>query len=611
MKKTLQHLLSATLIFSSVLVAQDLIAQPGYVTGDFHQHTTYTDGSYSFGKMMEMNNKFGLDWWANSEHGGGFPTWGIVTGIDLGTSVKWSAAGITPLGTANGENMWRWQELRDWSFRDVQLWRRVLPDKVIIQAYEMNVPGHEHASFAIIANQFDVTNPNVNPLAQFEYMFDNGDKDVSSPNNWIKSTKTGHEKAIEAMAWLEANYPKQSWVIPAHPERYKYNSKTGWDINHFRDLNNAAPDVFFGFESVPGHQKGKNRGEYGSTRPSYGIETYGGAGWMSAKVGGLWDAMLSEDRHFWLFANSDCHNNEDDGSDFFPGEYQKNYTFVSNKKDPQAIADGLRSGNSYVVMGDLIDSLQFKIGTAKMGGVFESTDGKISITIRLRDPQGTNNNRYSNYTNPELDHIDIIAGTVGPKVDPANTDEYKKDSVSTTKVIARFGKSSYTDGNGLVTQIWTEKADGWKEMNLDFTIPTGKKMYFRLRGTNLAINTANETDKNGNPLIDTEGLNTPAIAFADLWFYSNPVFALNKTTLSSSVIRNAEFKIYPNPVKEMLNIDFTKPQKGDLVISDFSGKTVLKSSIDGEFSKQISIKGLAKGSYIVSIDGISQKIIVD
>jgi hypothetical protein len=65
-------------------------------------------------------------------------------------------------------------------------------------------------------------------------------------------------------------------------------------------------------------------------------------------------------------------------------------------------------------------------------------------------------------------------------------------------------------------------------------------MYFRLRGTNLAANTPNQTDAGGNPLIDTLAyqtlpnpdptktgtvtINTPDQAWADLWFYSNPIF---------------------------------------------------------------------------------------
>jgi acid phosphatase type 7 len=513
------------------------LAGGAYVSGDFHQHTTYTDGSYSFGLMMEKSNQFGLDWWANSEHGGAFGTWGLVTGIDLKdtATVAWPNSGITLLGKQNSGKMWRWQSLRDWNFRDVLLYRKVFPDKLIIQGYEMNVPGHEHASMAIVANQFDAINPNVNAIAQFEYMFDNSDTDDSSPEGWVKSSKTGHEKAIEAVSWLQTNYPKQSWVIPAHPERYVYDGKTGWNINHFRDLNTAAPDVFFGFESIPGHQMSSRRGEYGVGRPSYGTDTYGGAGLMSARVGGLWDALLSEGRRFWLFANSDCHNNSDGAGDFFPGEYQKNYTYVAKKKDAQAVADGLRSGNSYVVMGDLIDSLDFKVGGASMGATAQTDSGKVVVTILVRDPQTNNNNRYGDYKNPELDHIDLIAGIVGDRIESTST-KYTVDTVATTQVVARFGKDAgYTDASGVVTKAWTDKGNGWKEIKYTYEeIPAGRKLYFRLRGTNHAVNTPNETDALGNPLIDPE-TNNATKAFADLWFYSNPAYVMSteKTTTTS------------------------------------------------------------------------------
>jgi hypothetical protein len=41
-----------------------------WLAGDFHQHTLYTDGSTTFDFVMSKNNEFGIDWWANSEHGG-------------------------------------------------------------------------------------------------------------------------------------------------------------------------------------------------------------------------------------------------------------------------------------------------------------------------------------------------------------------------------------------------------------------------------------------------------------------------------------------------------------------------------------------------------------
>ena len=52
--------------------------------------------------------------------------------------------------------------------------------------------------------------------------------------------------------------------------------------------------------------------------------------------------------------------------------------------------------------------------------------------------------------------------------------------------------------------------------------------YFRLRGTNVAVGTPFEQDEDGNPLADSEATNLDldgaAEAWADLWFYSNPIF---------------------------------------------------------------------------------------
>ena len=596
--------------------------QGRYGTGDFHQHTTYTDGSYTMGQMMEKSNQFGLDWWANSEHGGGWDRWGLVSGLDLGSSVVWEDTEITVKGNnLSGSDMWRWQSLTEWSFRDVLLYRRVFPDKLIVQAYEMNVPGHEHASMGLIGNQFHATNPDVEALALFEYLFDATDGDNSQPfgTTYTKNMTNDHVKAVEAVTWLQNNHQYESWVIPAHPERFRYPSGVdnyhGWNIEHIRDMNNAAPDVFFGFESFPGHQAAGNRGEYHAGRGefgSYGICTYGGCGWMSAKVGGLWDALLSEGRHYWLFASSDCHLvTNADGSlanaDFYPGEYQKTYTYA-NKLDAQSIVDGLRSGNSWVVSGDLIDELEFNVGNAVMGEIVQTnSEGKATITVRLRNPQTPNHNIYSAYTTPELDHFDIIEGVVGTKVTPPTTvpadgvtgysDAYKCDSVSTTHVIARFGKTAAAaDPNGIPTTLWTSEGNGYYKASFEVTLGEHETRYYRLRGTNIALNTPDETDACGNPLPDTlMGTNTATKAFDDLWFYSNPIFV---TTDPVKINENANgnVQIFPNPSNDRIYISGAAVK--ETKIFNTLGITV-KEQISSE--NQIDVSDLASGMYIIQI----------
>ena len=510
-------------------------AQGRYYTGDFHNHTTYTDGSFTIGYVLESANKFKLDWWANSEHGGSFNRWGWANGQDFGTFVTWDNTGYAIKGNnLSGNNMWRWQSISEFSFRDILLYRRVFPNKIIVQGYEGNAPGHEHMSIGVIGNQFSSVNPDVNALSQFEYLFDANDRDDSQPLGVTiqKNHTNNHGKCIEAVKWLQTNHPTDSWFVPAHPERYVYNGSTGWNIEHFRDLNNVGPDVFFGFESIPGHHSAANRGEYAASRPSVGMGTYGGAGIFTAKVGGLWDALLSEGRRFWVFASSDFHNTQ---GDFHPGEYQKTYTYMTSFT-PQGIVDGLRSGNSYVVHGDLIDTLQFKIGNAMMGQTHRlSGNQQITVTVRLRVPD-RNNNTYGGSNVPYLDHFDLIAGEITSKATPPATypidgvtgysSAYKLDTVSTTKVIARFGrKAAGADPCGISTIAWTEESGGFINVSYNYTVPQGKKMYFRLRGTNHPLNTPNETDACGNPLCDTLlNPNNHQKAFADLWFYTNPVF---------------------------------------------------------------------------------------
>lgn len=507
-----------------------------YITGDFHQHTTYTDGSYSMGYMMSKNNEFGLEWWANSEHGGASTRDASLSGLEAGNGkiVYWDETQPNIIiGTERFNNgrrvMRRWQVLRDFSFAQILKARTTYPNKTIIQSYEMNVPGYEHASMGIIDNQF-VSNPNCNPLAEFEYKFDQNDTDTigGKAQGWEKSKLSGHDKTMEAINWLRVNYPRSSYLVIAHPERKPQDAR-GYTIAAIRQFNNAAPDICFGFESVPGHQRENKRGGYDHN--SVGGGTYGGSGIFSAKIGGLWDALLSEGRKFWLFSNSDYHSEK---GDFYPGEYQKNYTFTKSKS-AQDIVDGLRSGNTWVVNGDLIDSLIFTVKNSSgkhqmMGGTLEVKAGSsVDITIKARNPQ-QNNNTFSDYRKPKLSHIDLIQGTVSEKISP-NSADFKTDTVSTTAVIARFdAKGGYTDTNGLKSNKWKDMGNGWIEIK--YSLKNIKNdMYFRLRGTNHAPNTPNETDGAGNPLIDNlVGENNAAKAFADLWFYSNPIFIAKKVS---------------------------------------------------------------------------------
>jgi hypothetical protein len=531
-----------------------------WVIGDFHQHTFYTDGATTFDFAMGKNNEFGLDWWSNSEHGGKRP--------QDGNNVFWDTRPeVTILGATQIDgghrSMWRWQSLRDYAYPDIFRTRGIYPAKRIFSGVEWNVPGHEHCSVSVVGK--DAT-----AVSAFEYQFDTSDYDflgdimndprmkkygtltkqngrtnfVQGPTSVTVTDKTypeRHADAVAACAWMEKQYKTNkidnAWIIFAHIERdgvWNANSGGGYNIEHFRDFNNAAPDICFGFEGAPGHQVNKWRGFGNAVNITPGIPdetrskdfggTYGGVGYYSAKVGGLWDALLGEGRRWFNFANSDYHKHWTvGGDDFYPGEYQKTYVYAVNKNhDGQIslneIANGLRSGNSFFVFGDLIDGLEFSAQAqgdkVPMGGELElKGHGKghpVQITIKFKSPASNHHDDV-----PVVDHIDLIAGEITGKIAPGSPD-YTKATNERTKVIATFSQPDFTVDR-----------EGWTVIRT--MVKVDKDMYFRLRGTNLAPNTPDETDADGNPLPDYlvtahQSIDGAAEAWKDLWFYSNPIF---------------------------------------------------------------------------------------
>jgi hypothetical protein len=508
-----------------------------YVAGDFHNHSTCSDGSLSMQKLVKKatgtaNGQWGLDWFVQAGHGGsGNRNCTLTEDASLvtpgypfsnqGPTTTWASsigsAALKGDNAATSGNMWRWQSLQSFQY---PLMENLAANKNVpmFLGLESVVAGHEHTSMSVITGQMPAaidTTPiagpgtvlgNANALAQWSYCFDRGDTDTSRgiSNAWdcsfagglngsvpewnttalklgqgsgVGTGVKGHTKTVEAVKWMAANHPNGSYYVPAHLERagpFNPDGNNGFNVEHLRNFNNAAPNVAFGFETQPGHGASNARGEYQQLRnggftgaatniDSVGGTTYGGTGVYGALLGGVWDALLGEGRNFWFFASSDWHNRgifgPDDRrstQDFQPGEYQRNYTLVRNGADklrPQTIVDGLRAGNNFASSGQLIDRLAFvactgltplqvqslaltaatsnttvdAAGCASMGEKLPvaSAGSNVVVAIVVRDPAGKNNAPYS-FPNPSLlqigktqamnepvlDHVDLIVGDV-------------------------------------------------------------------------------------------------------------------------------------------------------------------------------------------------------
>ncbi|MFA6283019.1 MAG: hypothetical protein WCT30_00920 [Desulfurivibrionaceae bacterium] len=518
------------LVLSLCLTAPGNARENGrWLTGDFHNHTLLTDGGIAAEDVFSHAFRFGLDWLANSEHGGAF-------GRGPGGQ-PWPAAKITFPGEPPAGKMWRWQSLLQYSFPLISKARATYPNKLIVQGYEWNVPTHEHASVGII----DTAEAGGMVIARHEYLFDGDDTGATSDGYLAvegKQLQNDHAKAVAGVAWLEKNYRESGYCVLNHPSR-----RLKYSIGDLRDLNDAAPHVAFGFEGFPGHQKAGSRGNYdqGPFLDAAGNDitnqarTYGGADLMLAKIGGPWDALLGEGREFYTFANSDFHNPE---NDFWPGEYTKNHTFVHDrnqdgKYSQLELLEGMRSGNSFIVHGDLISGLLFTAkaqgNEAEMGTTLQVAAGsEVTITIGFKTP--ARNNHGEAVT---VDHIDLIAGKMTGRIprllgDGATLNpDYEKDTNETTRVIATFTRKDWQPGKQSNTTGKKEKAlsasNGWRTVSYHVR-QIEHDMYFRLRGTNLRCG-GEETDGKCNPLNDElAGANNQNKAYADLWFYSNPLF---------------------------------------------------------------------------------------
>jgi hypothetical protein len=135
-----------------------------WVTGDYHTHTWHTGGKHAHGQVVENAfGKYGLDWMANSEHGGSYST--------------------DPIGRYwDDPAMWRWQSLRDFSWpilfggqdgagNDQPGLQAKYQKQVLIQVPEWNVPTHEHAAEYVASRQEGYREDGDSPLAQLARSF--------------------------------------------------------------------------------------------------------------------------------------------------------------------------------------------------------------------------------------------------------------------------------------------------------------------------------------------------------------------------------------------------------------------------------------------------------
>ena len=529
--RTIRWTRSAPLVVAAALLhgcggdsGQDNVDPPGaWTVGDLHVHTVQSDDSRTTQTLDFVLSKafatYKLDWMELSNH--------------LRSSQYDNDGNLlsTPVPFAYGMAAYEIPRIQALQAAGTYA------DKLIFSGFEWDMPTHDHLGVALFEGAPSAWTVSTSGAKEFQYAFTTVAESLFDPADvarWKAKYPQRYNStaadALQAIAWLKANYPATSFTTLNHPSR----NPGKYTISDLRQMNDLAPDIVFMIEGMVGNQMEPDRGGYTSAYIDANApnRTYGGVDAIVARVGGTWDALLGEGRRIWTIADSDSHFEIDaasNSSGYYPGEYSKNHVWrAAGSTGVAGLMQSMRDGRMFGTFGDLISALDFRVagssGTGFMGQEIQVPAGeKVTVTIRFKSPALNNYQKPVDSGSlgnmrPVVDHVDLIAGDVTGKA-LAGTPEYGVATNATTRVLQRFTAAD-----------WTVDAEGYASVSVQ--VDAKKPQYFRLRGTNLAPDTPNLSAA-GEPLADqkTTGADNAARVnaindrnYGSLWFYSNPVF---------------------------------------------------------------------------------------
>ncbi|MEU0673761.1 PHP domain-containing protein [Streptomyces sp. NPDC006172] len=485
-----------------------------YLVGDHHVHSVYShDAKYTFSQLATAAARYGLDWMVFNEHS------------NFGHARYGAKLEHQEILKARAEN----------------------PRQLIFQGLEWYIPAAEHCTV------FAAPGPHeVDVLTRFELAYDGKllkytDGAAGNPN-----TARNEAHAVKGIKWLaeqrRTGYVDDVLVLANHPMRLGIDSP-----HEMRNWRDAAPEIMIGMEGAPGAQGGgipgwegpeSQRGEYTNKPsadswagyPQNAYVLYGGFDWMTATVGGMWDAMLAEGKLFTVTTNSDVHRvvfdtwkngdwppgttfddtgrlpdpvntgSPQPGGDFWPGQFSRTHVGVT-RYGYRSVMAGLRAGRVWLDHGHLLDGLEVRLTRAGDRGRGVTLGGRLRVrrgeklTLNITVTTASRPNPHGIL--PELAHVDMIRGAVRGPV--ADRDDWRAPDSRVA---------------------WSKDVSGRKgTYTLRVPLSVGEEsFYVRLRGSDGKRNGTGclgaSVDPHG-PIPHPPGDGDP---WQDTWFYSNPVF---------------------------------------------------------------------------------------
>ena len=505
-----------------------------WMTGEYHSHTLQSnDASESY---MTVENALNAAFREDLDE---MPDAAKVDNIQYGTPFDYFMLADhlrnsprNPDGTVNETARWSAIGAQQREIEKLQIQGKY-DGKIIYSGFEWDMMALDHASVALIDENGEVPFQGIRAF-EWLYSYDtSADRFYGNEEELYgarQNTKSDVQKTYDAVEWVSEHYP-DSFILPNHPSRHNNGNEVVDNgevtIENLRTMNDIDPNVVFGFEGMPGNQLDPS-----CELPADDLRA--GADEMISVTGGVWDALLSEGRRFYNFANSDFHfkisSSEQYSSGYWASEFSRNYTWVEPGDDQQFtfsdVVEGMRSGNSYSVNGELISDLSFTVsdgkGSATMGQDLNVGEGdEITVTIQFKIPE--HNNYQSLYNTdtglnadntPDVDHVDLIMGHVTGKVDQS---QYSSTANTDARIVKTFTKEELAAARG---------EDG--VYTLTYTTTADSDLYFRVRGLS-----SSEVDENGDPVTHERTVTDQRPArfdyindynYTHLSFYTNPVW---------------------------------------------------------------------------------------
>ena len=580
-----------------------------WMTGEYHSHTLQSnDASESY---MTVENALNAAFREDLDE---MPDAAKVDNIQYGTPFDYFMLADhlrnsprNPDGTVNETARWSAIGAQQREIEKLQIQGKY-DGKIIYSGFEWDMMALDHASAALIDENGEVPFQGIRAF-EWLYSYDtSADRFYGNEEALYgarQNTKSDVQKTYDAVEWVSEHYP-DSFILPNHPSRHNNGNDVVDNgevtIENLRTMNDIDPNVVFGFEGMPGNQLDPS-----CELPADDLRA--GADEMISVTGGVWDALLSEGRRFYNFANSDFHfkisSSEQYSSGYWASEFSRNYTWVEPGDDQQFtfsdVVEGMRSGNCYSVNGELISDLSFTVsdgkGSATMGQDLNVGEGdEITVTIQFKIPE--HNNYQSLYNTdtglnanntPDVDHVDLIMGHVTGKVDQS---QYSSTANTDARIVKTFSKEELAAARG---------EDG--VYTLTYTTTADSDLYFRVRGLS-----SSEVDENGDPVTHERTVTDQRPArfdyindynYTHLSFYANPVWvnvaegvdsltlqpgetaaSVNLNWYAPAGTTSAQVK-FGDTVVEARVSELTTPTKVDTSKYTDTGKLVCKATVDG------------------------------